>query len=154
MARKSTSRQSLPIELEFDIFGIEELNKVFDELGERPATNILRSTVHAVAGEARDQVRMRADVSTGLMKKSVKSKRMRAKPGEAHSVVFFDKKAFYWKFIEFGTKLLPERPFVRPVAQMISANMTALLNRFFVIKYEAFFVRRLKQQAAKNKAGK
>lgn len=84
------------------ISGIDDVANVLEKIAPREANNIMRATIHGVAGELRDDARLGMPVDEGTMKKSTVVKRRRAMFGQAKSDVIVTRGAFYWRFMEYG----------------------------------------------------
>lgn len=124
------------------ISGLEELRTKLVDVGPRQARNILRATVHAVAGKARDEIRRRAPKDRGVLKSAIKAVRRRGKPDAPVSDVTITKgkgqSAFYWRFVEHGTRNpgYPAQPFVVPAVEELSPKIPAMYREEFGKKYE------------------
>lgn len=116
----------MPDGVSVEIQGLAELDRKLRQFGPRLARNGLRAAVNAGAQVIKKDARNRAPVDTGrLSKKAIYVKRIREEvtfTREAYAVgVRFgkreqqkDRDAFYWRWIEFGTKFKAARPFIRP----------------------------------------
>lgn len=88
---------------EFRIDGLAELNKALQELPARIEANVLRGGMRAASKVMESEVKANVPVDDGDLKNSIKV-RTRNKRGEVSaSVTAGDKKAFYARFVEFGT---------------------------------------------------
>jgi HK97 gp10 family phage protein len=103
-----------------EITGLNELNRRLKALGPFIASKVLGGAVNAGAQVIRKDAQSRTPVDTGMLQKSLFVKRLTAKdfPNAQYIVgVRKGKKkegAFYWRFVEFGTKSMGARPFLRP----------------------------------------
>lgn len=92
------------------IEGMEELVQTLNDFMPREARNLARSVVHASAGKVRNRMRQRAPKDTGTLRKAITTKRGRGTPTRVFSDVLITKgkgqtnDAWYWHFVEFGTK--------------------------------------------------
>jgi HK97 gp10 family phage protein len=81
--------------------------------------------------EAADPMRQRALEAaprrTGLLQSQIGLGAAAQEPGAATVGIHIGKKAFYWRFVEFGTRFLTARPFVRPA---YDAEKDATVTRF------------------------
>jgi HK97 gp10 family phage protein len=134
------------------IEGLDELNKTLSELAPREAVNILRSTVHGVAGEVRDEMRRGAPEDSGDLKKSIFTQRRRVTGDDVISDVRIRHgkgqkyNAWYWRFLEFGTVDRPRGdPFIVPAVERIAPRMNAIFREQFGKKFEAAMVRKAKR---------
>jgi hypothetical protein len=84
------------------IRGIEDVNRVLQEIAPREAKNLMRATVHEIAGQLGKDARELSPDDTGLLDKSIKHKRARGTREKVQSDVVVDRKAFYWRFLEMG----------------------------------------------------
>lgn len=107
------------------------------------ARNLVRSTVHGVAGEIRDDIKRNApdDPRTrkGDLVRSTKTKREKPKGWYFASTVRIHR--FYWRFLEFGTVKLVSRPFVLPAAKRAEADLVQTFRTQFGKKLEAMLAR-------------
>jgi HK97 gp10 family phage protein len=132
--------------------GIDELLHLLGDVTPKQARNIARSTVHAIAGVVRNQVRRHAPVDTGKLKKSIVTIRRRGTPSTVQSDVVimhgkgqkFD--AFYWHFVEFGTVDLPAQPFITPAVEEIGPQIPDMYRELFGQKLEKSLARKAKKK--------
>lgn len=114
---------------EIQLEGLEELQHMAEKVSPREARNLARSTVHWIAGQARDRMRQRAPVDEATLRKAIHSKRKRARPGEAISDVRIshgsDAKhdAWHWHFVEFGTTKHSAQPYIVPTIEEIGPQV-------------------------------
>lgn len=143
---------------EVAVFGLEDIKKVLEELTPRHATNLSRALVHGMASETSKEAKKRVPKNTGTLRKAIKAKRRRGKPGQPVSDVIVESgknakhDAFYWRFVEFGTGgpvPQPEQPFLRPAKDMIQSNIPKIAEEQFVKKLSAA-VKREQKKLAKN----
>lgn len=83
------------------ISGIEDVNNILAEIAPREAVNLLRSTVHDMAGQIAKDARARMPRDNGDMIRGTKHHRRRAEAGRVQSDVAVAG-AFYWRFLEYG----------------------------------------------------
>jgi HK97 gp10 family phage protein len=122
------------------IEGLAELKRALMQLPERIQSQGLAQAVYAGAAVIRDEARVRAPVYTGpieqghpqpgTLRKSIILKAIRERSSRTTKVAFvlvrhgkkYEKvgkrgrnlDAFYWRFVEYGTKKMAARPFMRP----------------------------------------
>jgi len=126
------------------IEGLAELAKALRELPDRVAKNGLRVCVYAGAKVIRDEARMRAPKAAeslgpnqpppGTLKRSVIMKHIPELSSLTRQTFFvtvrhgkkyrkqgkkgnLSQDAWYWRFIEFGTRKMAARPFLRPALE-------------------------------------
>lgn len=124
--------------------GLAELAKALRELPDRVAKNGLRVSVYAGAKVIRDEARLRAPKATeslgpnqpppGTLKRSVIMKHIRELSGGGRQTFYvlvrhgkkyrnqgkrgnLSQDAWYWRFLEFGTRKMAARPFLRPALE-------------------------------------
>ncbi len=128
----------------FKIEGLAELGKALRELPERVARNGLRVSVYAGAKVVRDEARARAPKAAqslgpnqpppGTLKRSVSMKHIPELSSLTRQTFFvtvrhgkkyrkqgkkgnLSQDAWYWRFVEFGTRKMRARPFLRPALE-------------------------------------
>lgn len=107
-----------------EIAGLDELNRRLKALGPFIRSRVLGGAVNAGAQIIKKTAIENAAMDTGRLKNSIFVKRLTAKdfPNAQYIVGVrsgkklkkSDKDAFYWKFVEFGTKNIAAHPFLRP----------------------------------------
>ncbi|MGK7753777.1 HK97-gp10 family putative phage morphogenesis protein [Roseovarius sp. C03] len=139
--------------IEIEIRGIEEMDRVFSEIAPRHAVNISRAMIHGIAGEIRDEAKRRAPKVDGTLKKAIKAKRRRTRFDWIQSDVIVEhgasakNDAFYWRFVEYGTSALPERPFVLTSVRALQTALPEILREQFVTKLTAALERQRRRAA-------
>lgn len=128
------------------IRGIDDVNDLLKKVAPRQAKNIMRATVHGVAGEIRDEAKAMMPVDEGTMVRATRSKRRRGRVGEIRSDVIVTATAFYWRFLEYGQG--PDQVeygmFMRAV-EKFRANMNRIFIEQFGKKWEAALARAAKR---------
>ncbi len=126
------------------IEGLAELDRALRELPDRLARNGLRASVYAGASVIRAEARARAPKAAaslgpnhpppGPLKRSVIMKHIRELSGAGRQTFFvlvrhgkkyrkqgkkqnLSQDAWYWRFLEFGTRKMIARPFLRPALE-------------------------------------
>jgi len=109
-----------------EIQGLAELERKMRQLGPKLAKNALRSAVNAGAQIIKKEAQARAPVHTGKLKKKAiyvtRSREESTATKQAYKVgVRMGRKeqkkgrdAFYWWYLEFGTKFVKKMPFLAP----------------------------------------
>lgn len=125
------------------MIGMDEIQKTLEQLIPREANNLSRNFVFGLAQEAAKLAKQNVPVNTGNLKKAIKARRRRGKPGQpvADVIASQGKQAkndgFYWRFVEHGTggqNPQPARPFVRPAYDRINANLAEYTDKVFTDK--------------------
>lgn len=132
------------------VTGLEELRDAFADLSQREVANALRAAVHDVAKQMAVDIKAAAPVDSGDLKKSLKPKRRKAGKKGARSDVQSNKSksaegqpnAFYWKFIEYGTRKMPARPFIRPVKEAYAPRYPGIIREAVLKKVRQRLARR------------
>mgnify|MGYP003652161669 FL=1 len=124
------------------VTGLQEVQKTLSILAPKEASNILRSTVHGVAGEARDVARSHMSTDTGKMKASTKTRRRKQRGTKIRSDVMVTKAAFYWRFREYGQGPdgTEDAMFLK-ATEHLRVNLTAMFREQFGKKFEARMAR-------------
>lgn len=109
------------------IEGLDDLQELFDGLILKEAQNLNRAAIHAVASQIAKDAKAGAPVDSGGMRKAIKAHRRRAKDAnQPVSEVRVAKGSFYWRFVEYGTKEAPARPFFLPAISAARANIKSI----------------------------
>lgn len=124
--------------MKMEVKGIDDVNEILSQIAPRQAKNIMRATVHGVAGEIRDDAKRFMSEDTGVMKKATKSKRERGTPTRIMSTVRVTLAAFYWRFREYGQGPdgVEDAMFMKAVS-IFRANMNQIFVQQFGKKFEA-----------------
>lgn len=108
------------------IEGLDDLEKQFDRLIDTSKKATMRKALNAGIKPIKDEVKAKAPVDKGVLKKSIRSKQM--KNTEKPSVgIYVSGKAYYWYFVEHGTSKMAAAPFLRPA---VDAKYEAGVNKF------------------------
>lgn len=129
------------------IDGIDDVKRVLDRIAPKHAKNLMRATIQGVASEGAKVAKKHAPKRTGNLKKSIKAKRKKSPPDSPVSEIIVKPDGFYWKFVEYGTKTMPEHPFIRPASDHLNANFMKIVEQQFAKKLES----KLKREARKSK---
>lgn len=140
------------MKLSAEVTGVKEIDKMLTQIAPNQAKNIMRSTVHGIAGElAKESRKIAPDdpfTKTGDFKRSIKTKRERVVNGRILSTVRVLKQAFYWRFLEFGTMKMNEQPTFGKVVQSFRGKFDAVLKEQFVKKFTATLERARKKNVS------
>lgn len=117
--------------MKVSLIGMDALENVLSEIAPKQARNLMRATVHTIAGKVRAKARAGAPKATGRTKKAITAKRRKSPPDRPVSEVIVDPAAYYWRFHEYGTVKLPARPFILPAKEEVLANASQLLREEF-----------------------
>lgn len=140
-----------------EVLGINEINKILNELVPREANNLSKALIFGLAQHAAKEFKSRVPNETGNLKRSIKAVKGRSFPGKPISYVKASKGkrtkggGFYWRFVEHGTggkNPQRARPFVEPVLLQMKADMPKLTDEIFTKKL-AGAVKRAKKRIAK-----
>lgn len=134
------------------VIGIEEVDKILSDIAPRHANNLMKATIHGVAGEIRDTAKKKAPKDEGTLKRAIKAKRRRSRPGKPVSEVRVEHgndarhDAFYWRFLEYGTIKHEAVPFINPSIEYVRTNMVNIIREQFGKKLEKSLARERKKQ--------
>ena len=115
------------------IDGLKELEKALLQLPKALHGKVLGAAVREGAKEIQGEAKVKAPVSAGAhhvgkkgrksyiasvkpghLKRNIKIRLAKSAKGEAKGYVYVSFKAFYGKFVEYGTKKMSAKPFLRP----------------------------------------
>jgi len=136
------------IETSLDFSGLSEIAKDLEALSRAENNKVLRDAPRAGAEVLKDEVIARAPVRTGKMKKNVvvvtqKSRRrgeissgvhirgVNPRTGNSDNTMKANnpRNAFYWRFVEMGTVIMPPHPFIRPAFDVRQEQATEVAFR-------------------------
>lgn len=132
------------------IEGLDAVSDVLAKVGPREARNLLRNTVHAVAGQLRDDMRQRAPKDEGTLRKAITAKREKMRGNQVASNITITHgkavrhNAFYWHMVEYGTVKDQAQPFITPSVEAMRPQIPGIFTREFGVKYEQMMQRKLK----------
>ena len=140
----------------FTVTGVKEVQDILDNIAPKHARNLMRATIHGVAGTITKEAKINAPKSKGggTLKKAIKTKRKKSHPDKPVSEVRVEHgrgakhDAFYWRFIEYGTSgktAQAARPFIRPAADRARATFESVLTKEFGKKLEKLLARESKK---------
>lgn len=136
------------------IEGLEELRETLEKTMPREAKNILRRTKLKIASTLRNEIREKAPVYTGNLRRSIKSKRDRGTPTNITASVYVDKsggrsgKGYHWHLVEFGARggKMPAQPFVVPTVESFRPKVDEMYRAEFGVQFEREMAKRNKKR--------
>jgi len=140
------ARQPVSMSIE----GLDAVSDVLAKVGPREARNLLRNTVHAAAGQVRDEMRKRAVEDTGTLRKAITAKREKMRGNQVASNITIthgkavQHNAFYWHMVEWGTTKDAAQPYITPSVEAMRPQIPAIFARDFGVKYQELMQRKLK----------
>jgi HK97 gp10 family phage protein len=106
----------------------------------REASKEGRAVLKKAVTELRNKVRSAAPVDEGVLRRSIYVKVLRDKLGEPSAADVRvrtggkaqkkNRDGFYWRFIEYGTKKMPARPFVAPTLEKFKPHLIELFKEY------------------------
>lgn len=139
------------------VVGLEDVQKVLNQIAPKHARNLSRALIHGLASETAKEAKKRVPTDTKTLRKAIKAKRRRGKPNQPVSDVIIDKArgaggdVFYWNMVEYGTggkTPQAERPFLRPARDLTEVRMPQMIEEQFKKKLVSA-INRAKKKAAK-----
>lgn len=120
--------------VKFKMTGLDELDKAVKKLPDRIQKRVLSGALRAGGRIMQKDAKARVPVKTGKLKKSIKVMSGKSNPnapiGVANAVVFVGVQAAHGHLIEFGTKNVTAKPFLRPAFDSTQeAVLTAIGNK-------------------------
>lgn len=112
-----------------EISGLKELADKMRSLGPELNKKALRAGVSAAARIVRDDARARNPDDTGKTEKAIISKYVKKESNNFKQtyIVTVHRRAWYWRFVEFGTANLAARPFLRPAFEASKSKLVAAI---------------------------
>lgn len=123
--------------MNFEISGTDQIVKVLKQAGPKHSRNLMRATVHGVAGRVTKLAKKNTPKATGNLRKSLYTKRKKSAPYRPVSDVRVRRgknnryDGFYWRFVEFGTVNQRARPYIGPAAETIRKQYQSILAEEF-----------------------
>lgn len=130
-----------------ELRGMDDIENLLGKIAPNQAQNIMRSTIHSVAGTIRDDAKAKMPRDEGDMIAGTKIKRERVRYGLASSTVRVGG-AFYWRFVEYGQG--PDgwaQAMFGKAVDNYRAKQNEIMLREFGKKFEAALARARKRQA-------
>lgn len=124
------------------ISGLDEVASIMTEIAPREANNLMRSTVHAAAGEIAKDAKRFMPADTGRMKAATKTVRRKVRGGVFRSDIVVRDLAFYWRFREYG-----QGPDMREDAMFMKA--IALFRKELNAHFASLFGKKLEARLAR-----
>lgn len=135
------------MEMQVELKGMDDVEKLLGEIAPNQAQNIMRATIHGVAGQIRDDAKDRMPLDEGDMIAGTKAKREKVRYGFASSTVRVAG-AFYWRFVEYGQG--PDgwaQSMFGKAVDNYRARQNQIMLQEFGKKFEAALMRARKRQA-------
>lgn len=131
----------------FSISGTKEIQNILTEIAPKHANNLMRSTIHGIASTIAKDAKENAPKATGALKINLKAQRKKSPPDKPVSEVKI-KTAFYWRFVEYGTKSgVKEHGFIRKAVDKANTNLNQILTEQFGKKLQSMLAREAKKSA-------
>jgi HK97 gp10 family phage protein len=137
--------------LKVTLDGADDMAALLENIAPRQAINIMRATIHSVAGTIRDDAKRKMPRDEGNMIKATKARREKTRGNLALSTVRVGRQspdAYYWRFLEYGDG--PDgvdHAFFAKAVNLYRQDQTAIMVREFGKKFEAALARARKRQA-------
>lgn len=123
--------------------GVTDLRQTLTELAPRESRNILRNTVHGVAGVVRDKMKQRVTKLTRDLERSIYTLRRRGKPDAPVSEVRLRATPHsHGLMLEFGTSKTKAQPFIVPIVEEIRPQQAAIYREQYGKKLEKALIKR------------
>lgn len=119
-------------DMEFEGVGdlIAQLSRINGEI-EQVVDDALQAGASPILEEARQTGAFRD--RTGTLRKSLKISKTKIKKNQKYVLIgSFSSKAFYDRYIEFGTSKMPARPFMRPAFERHKEEATEIIKKHLV----------------------
>lgn len=95
------------------IRGAKEVERILTQIAPKEAERLVKQTIGGVATEimrnAKREMNFTGTYSVGTMKRSVKKRQRRTRRGIIQTDIIVAKRAFYWRFYEYGDGHNPRR---------------------------------------------
>lgn len=129
--------------------GSAEVERILKEIAPREAERLVKQTISAIATdvvrEARKEMRFTGPYSVGTMRRSTKKRQRRVRGGIIQTDIVVAKRAFYWRFYEYGDGIVPRR-------RMFGKSLDKLRPRLSG-RFDDLFMKKLTARLAKVRNG-
>lgn len=127
---------------------LQKLQRKLEKDFPREAAKEGKAVIKAAVLELKRNVTAAAPVDEGTLRRSIYAKVLRDKAGEPHAADVRvrtggraqrkNRDGFYWRFIEYGTKFAPARPFIAPTVQRFKPKLEAYFEKYKQLLAEKF----------------
>lgn len=133
----------------YQVRGHREVERILREIAPKEAERLVKQTVSAIGTdvirEARKGMNFTGPYSTGRMKRSVKKRQRRTRGGIIQTDIVVSKRAFYWRFYEYGDGNVRRR-------RMFGSALDKT-GRTLGIRFNQLFMQKLTRRLAKLRNG-
>lgn len=130
------------------IEGAADVNRALSEMAPRAAIAVLRTTVHDIAAQLARDVKANVPRETGTLHGEIRARRRRGDRTHVESTIEVGRKAFYWRFLEYGDG--PdgiEHAMFMQALQRMRPNIDRVYAEAFARKLEARMRREMRRSA-------
>lgn len=128
-----------------NVRGSREVERILSEIAPKESERLVRQTVSAIGSdvvrEARKGMKFTGKYSTGRMRKLTKKRQRRTRRGIIQTDVLVGKRAFYWRFYEYGQGKIRKRGMFANAIGKVRGNLGA--------RFEALFLKKLEKRLAR-----
>ena len=105
--------------IEIELEGARELEQQLDTLGQGVRNKVIRDALRQAVKLLETETKSRAPVRTGTLRRAIHTRvKMSKQQAEAYLSISEGHTerhdAFYWRYVEHGTRRAPAQPFIRP----------------------------------------
>ena len=133
------------------ITGDKEIVEILEKIMPRESKNLLRATVHGIATEIKSRAKKTAPKGeSGKLRKGIYARREKMRGGNPSSTVRFRDNAFYWRFVEYGTKKNQSprgKGFFKEARLSVMSNIDQITRQQFQKKLDKRIAAVLRRQA-------
>ena len=126
----------------FHVEGLPEIQRALERVAPRESRRILRRALGKMASDMRREIKASAPVDTGTLRRAIRSKLDRGsrESVEASVRITTGRKArddaWYWRFVEYGTKKRPARHLIRQAIERARSNLAEAFRAKFGVAFE------------------
>lgn len=140
--------------MQLQIEGLQEMQSLLEDFAPNVARNLARSVTLDIAKQIMTDAKQNVPVDTGILKRSLKAVRRRSSPNNPKASVVAravktrrngnvtTQSANHWVFVEYGTRKMNARPFIKPASDRMKARMPQVMREAFGRKFEEMLARR------------
>lgn len=123
-----------------NVRGGRQVEHILKDIAPKEAERLLKQTVSAIASdivkEAKKEMRFTGPFSTGRMRRSVAKRQRRTRNQIVQTDITVGKRAFYWRFYEYGDGNVRARRMFGKAINKTRATLAARFDKLFMQKLE------------------
>ena len=134
-----------------NVRGTRAVERTLRQVGPKVGLALTKSTVSAVASEvmknAKKEMKFTGRYTKGRMRKATKKRVRRVRGGVVQNDIVVNRRAFYWRFWEYGDGDVPRRAMFGKAVKQIKPVLAHRFEVLFMKKFQARLARERRKAA-------